>query len=657
MKTRLTALGVVLLSACGGSPDDSWPEDTERDELGLLAAAVPQATIYNIEANDQFAVDTTLGDVFYARTVPKLAGQSFGWWARFDIAIHNTGSTTLSVTGLRVDTDVSAPTDHPLAEAKKIEPGGKERIKIPGAIEGVGHGPTTLKVDALIAGYNTPVSRTVDFKPFDAETASGGFRFPARSGDLEPGEYWLADDHKHGVDQTYAYDFNVTRWTGDGWSNLREGGSSDNPEDHLIWEKPLYAVADGHIVRCSRSIEDDIDGDGGGGNTIILNVGDGKYISYWHMRQWSVSKEHCPFEGFGGVNGDDPAPLHIFVKAGTKLGEVGHSGASSAPHLHMQLSDTLPSGPSASNLRSLPLNFFDIDTHEQGDDDASDATTWTRIHADLPAALHTYNIVKPNACGWLSYDGSASEVTHHAISAACYEDVLTNVVEQGFRLVHVDGYDVAGATFYNVVLRPDDGSVGWGARHAMTAAEYQTEVTNMKAAGYQLLQADSYLTAGSVRYAAIFQTGLPPRAAYHSKTTVEHQDKFNEWKALGYHPVSVSVVSVAGAREYTAVWEKSAFPSWVLSSTIASSDLTATISAHNAAGRHVWSLQAYRHNGALYFAALFGASGPGTSVSPQNSSDQHQTAMEFYRASGFDTRAVTGFESAGQARFVGVWTN
>jgi hypothetical protein len=59
----------------------------------------------------------------------------------------------------------------------------------------------------------------------------------------------------------------------------------------------------------------------------------------------------------------------------------------------------------------------------------------------------------------------------------------------------------------------------------------------------------------------------------------------------------------------------------------------------------------------VYFAATFGSTGPATVVSPQNTAADHQTAMEFWRAFGRDTRLVTGFESGGQARFVGVWTN
>ncbi|MEJ7731547.1 MAG: hypothetical protein WKG00_20330 [Polyangiaceae bacterium] len=72
-----------------------------------------------------------------------------------------------------------------------------------------------------------------------------------------------------------------------------------------------------------------------------------------------------------------------------------------------------------------------------------------------------------------------------------------------------------------------------------------------------------------------------------------------------------------------------------------------------ACAEEVWSLQGYRHAGALYFAGIFGSSGPTAFTSAQNTSAQHQATMDLHRSVGRDTRAVTG----GSARFVGVWTD
>jgi hypothetical protein len=599
-----------------------------------------------------------IGDVFYARTAPLLGGQPYGWWARLDVGVQNTGSVDLDVTGFRLDTNTTAPVDRPsLDDGTGIAPGAKRRLRVDEAILGTGTPPSSLTFDVFFAGFATPTSRTVNFRRYDAPTPSGGFRFPGKRSDLEPGEYWLADEHVHSTSQTYAYDFNVVRWDGNSWETKEPGASGDDVAKHFIFGKPIYAIADGYIVRCARTEPDD--GVGKGGNTIIQDIGGGRYLSYHHMKQNSVFVTHCPAEGLGGPNEDIPDPLRIFVRAGTKIGEVGHSGNSSAPHLHLQLDSVLPLGPDNDSRRSLPLAFHNVDVR-QAVGDGSNAAEWTRLSAGKPAALHVESpnayLVDPNPCGWTQYDAGASEVTHHGVSAACFDAVADAVVEAGFRPVHVDGYDVGGSTYFNAVWRQDDG-VNWSARHGLTAAQYQDTVEDMLDAGLQLMHADSYLQDGSVRYAAIFRAGLPHRAAYHAATAAQHQANVDSWPSLGYHPVSVSVVSVGGVRQYTAVWEQSAFPSWILNSAISAAQLTNTIASQAAAGRKLWSLDAYRHNGAVQFAAVFGSAGPATTVSPQNTSAQHQAALDFWRAAGRDTRLVTGFESGGQARFVGVWTN
>jgi hypothetical protein len=656
----LTALGAMLvLCGCGGGADEV-PAVEELAAVpaasGVLAGA-GSGTITNIEPNDTYADISTIDDVFFARIAPKRRGDPYGWWSRIDLRYDNDTAQPQTIDAVRLDTNVTAAEDHALAAPLLVAAGTAARIKVPdGPLTRLSETyPTTLKVDLLPLG----VSRTVSFRRSDAPTSSGGFRFPAKASDLAPGQYWYADRHAFGADQAYAYDLKVVRWTGSGWTSLKPGGSSAVNADHLAFGVPLYAATDGYIVRCSRTELDD--GNGSGGNSITMDIGNGEYLSYWHMKEDSVTTDHCPHEGFGGPDDDDPAPLHIFVRAGTQIGEVGNSGNSSGPHTHLQRSDTLTAGPDANKLRSLPLAFYDIDVRSRAGDDATDPDTFTRIPFEKPAALHVdadadSYLVAPNPCGWAQYNESASEVTHHGVSAACFDSITDAVVDAGFRPVWVDGYDVAGKTYFNAIWRQDDG-VAWGARHGLTSAAYQDLAEDMLDAGLQIAQVDSYLEGGAVRYAAIFRAGMPTRAAYHAQTTAQHQQRVDTWPALGYHPVAVSVVSVNGARQYTAVWEQSAFPSWVLDSNIPSASLSTTIGTQQAAGRKVWSLQGYRHGGALYFAAVFGSSGPTSFTSGQNTSAQHQATMELHRSVGRDTRAVTGFESGGVARFVGVWAD
>lgn len=86
---------------------------------------------------------------------------------------------------------------------------------------------------------------------------------------------------------------------------------------------------DGHYDRCHGSLESgsvDCDGNDGVANAVILSHTDAEgglwYSKYWHMANGSVAV----------AEGD-------VVTAGTRLGLVGSSGNSTAPHLHFGLSD------------------------------------------------------------------------------------------------------------------------------------------------------------------------------------------------------------------------------------------------------------------------------------------------------------------------------
>lgn len=128
---------------------------------------------------------------------------------------------------------------------------------------------------------------------------------------------------------------------------------------HLIWQRPLYAVADATIVRCSRSEADHEpgeDGESGGGNTVIVELEDGTFLAYHHLLQDSMPAALCPFEG---PDGDDVTPLSMPVQHGDCLGLVGSTGNSARPHVHMQILDTADTqDPDA---RGLPLRFHGVD--------------------------------------------------------------------------------------------------------------------------------------------------------------------------------------------------------------------------------------------------------------------------------------------------------
>ncbi len=125
-----------------------------------------------------------------------------------------------------------------------------------------------------------------------------------------------------------------TKWSGaPGFDPEASYQARDFNEASLIYGAPVSAIGPGQVV-FSR------DGDpenfpvgtrdpasGGGGNSVIINHGNGEFSFYAHM-----------------ITGSVQVQLGDQVTAGQPLGLVGNSGASSGPHLHFHVMRTYP-GP------------------------------------------------------------------------------------------------------------------------------------------------------------------------------------------------------------------------------------------------------------------------------------------------------------------------
>jgi len=78
-----------------------------------------------------------------------------------------------------------------------------------------------------------------------------------------------------------------------------------------------------------------------GGNFVILNIGNGKYVYFGHFKRATIS-----------VKAGDR------ISAGTFIGSVGNSGNTTLPHLHMHVQNKPISDPE--NRITIPFRFREI---------------------------------------------------------------------------------------------------------------------------------------------------------------------------------------------------------------------------------------------------------------------------------------------------------
>lgn len=108
---------------------------------------------------------------------------------------------------------------------------------------------------------------------------------------------------------------------------------------------PVLAVADGVVVEKADGMPEQVPGEVKGitaqnaaGNHVIEDIGQGRYVLYAHLGTNSIPRDII----VGAV-----------VKRGARIGTVGNTGSSTAPHLHFQVMDS----PSVLDAIGLPFVF------------------------------------------------------------------------------------------------------------------------------------------------------------------------------------------------------------------------------------------------------------------------------------------------------------
>ena len=174
------------------------------------------------------------------------------------------------------------------------------------------------------------------------------------------------------------------------WLQLREDGRSFTGdrlknENYRCYGAEALAVADGLVASIKDGIPENIPGANSravpitletvGGNFVILDLGQGRYAFYAHLRPGSLKVKQ----------GDR-------VKRGQVLGLVGNSGNSTEPHLHFHISNA--NSPLASE--GLPYVFESFEQQGKG-------FGWKPAPGDAAPQKHTMEIPLQNAV--VRFDG------------------------------------------------------------------------------------------------------------------------------------------------------------------------------------------------------------------------------------------------------------
>jgi hypothetical protein len=528
--------------------------------------------------------------------------------------------------------------------------------------------PTEATFRFYFKAYAAPIVLKKKLKAYAA-----AFDLPFAKKDLETDEYWTGYSMHGGGDQVFAYDLGVKGYK-DGWTSLAEGDGTKN-SDFRIWGKPVYAMADGYVLEALNVCPNngapipgglsDADFDaamteqknkywgayeeqgGGGGNHLVIRHG-GMVALYAHMQKGTISSK---FLTKGAL-----------VKKGELLGLAGNSGNSSGPHLHIHVKTYVDDNtPGGGFFR--PLIFRDGFVIGQGNYASPKSNVaWSGLDKEgIPGLVGKSCFIWPgDDHPYCAVPGNAGEVSRHGIAAAKFQEEFDKIWTCGYYPIWIDGYDVGGASYFNLICRPSAG-VRWVARHSMSGSSYQTEYNKWDREGYRLLTIDSYKKGNDVAYAAVWiKDGGPPGIAYHGATLAWHEQNFKANADKGYVPVNVSCVTVGSATYVTALWEKRNVGGFYSRPAMTLQQYKDYFKDYSDTQKlKLVYLNAYTKAGIPMLSGIWYKNAPNFAswwAKHHLTPDAYQTEYTAQLKNGYMTRCVTGYADAGGARFEGIWS-
>lgn len=247
---------------------------------------------------------------------------------------------------------------------------------------------------------------------------------------------------------------------------------------------------------------------------------------------------------------------------------------------------------------------------------------------------------------------------HHGMTSAQYQERFNFYNGLGYRLRQVSGYEVAGQARYAAVWDQTDGPI-YNAVHGLTSAQYQAHFNARVADGYRLVHVSGYDVGGIDYYAAIFELRSGPIwAARHRMTFSQYQQAFDDFLAQGYRLVDVSGYQLTGQDYYAAIWEQTSGPQWAARHNMTSSQYQAEFDALASQGFRLVDVSGYQVAGQSRYAAIWEQSDLGQWAARHGLSfSQYQDAFDDFVANGYRLVHVSGhgLDRSGADFYAGIW--
>lgn len=233
--------------------------------------------------------------------------------------------------------------------------------------------------------------------------------------------------------------------------------------------------------------------------------------------------------------------------------------------------------------RALGYRMIDFDAHPSGSS-ASYSQIWEK-NAD------------PRA--W---------VEAHDLTAAQYHTRWSDLAAQGYRPSDFESYTVNGVQRYGGIWVKNTEGWGWSSQRDMTSAQYATYFDAQRAAGRRPIDIEVYQTAGGLRYAAIWyqNVGNLPWGQLRDMTRTTYQQYLNAYVAAGYRVIDFESYQSGATQLYAAIWARNPVGrAWTMRSDLSWLQFSNFSRLHKDEGYRLVDYEAYATASGVRYAGLW----------------------------------------------------
>jgi CubicO group peptidase (beta-lactamase class C family) len=266
--------------------------------------------------------------------------------------------------------------------------------------------------------------------------------------------------------------------------------------------------------------------------------------------------------------------------------------------------------------------------------------------AAVEEALQASPADDPNDVTWVS---------ERDLSSAEFSTNFTKWKNAGYRMI---GINVESGK-YAATWRQGDGKA-WAEYRDLTSDEYGAKWQELKDQGYRPLDIEAYQRNGALNFAGIWikaEDGLA-WASFRNLTNDEFGAKFTEYRDAGYVPTNVDAYQVGSEWRYAVIWVKNKDNvAWALNRNMTAEEYATKWQAYKDQGLRLVDFESYQTSSGQRYAAIWYKNSNNRGWASYRDMTELAYANRFrqMRDQGYRVVDFERYSTASGTRYAGVW--